>query len=450
MEIQFNKINPNHGVIAITIYESDYKASVEKRFRHYAQTIRLKGFRVGAVPVDLIKRMHGRSIIEEEVKKIAATALQDYIQKEDIPIFIEPLLVSAPEADGLSKQGSFVFSYEVGLMVTDPIELGEHIAVSAFEIEQVGPQQVDDFITGLQLVHGQHVELEESNAASVLYGTLEDHQATVSLSIRIVVARIPESLRATWISLCKGDKVAITEEILVNHGFPVLGIGIYDFVRFQRYITSWPASFTVDRIVDITLPPLAIDFFDLVFGEGIVSSEEAFREAIAKIILMDKQLEARYLFHESLREELFKYIKVYLPEDFLKKWLLAHNPEATLEDIENYYNNCAEDLKWEILLGRIIHSNNLAVGQTDILDEAKRIYMHYIKNIARRPEQELLEPSRIQAAAIAFLRGNEGKTYIQLHEQLSRNRAIDFIKKNISVISKVITVEQFDKGISLQ
>ncbi|MEF2228943.1 MAG: trigger factor [Candidatus Cardinium sp.] len=442
MDIQFNKINPNYGVISITLHEPDYKSCVDKQLKHYAQHVRLKGFRLGAAPTDLIKKMYGSSILAEELDKVAGAALKEYITQASIPIFIEPLCTTPAKTMDLQNQHTFTFFYEVGLMEERSIVLGPDISVTEFEIDNVGPKLVDEFLTGLQLVHGQSVQLETSALDAILHGTLIDSTEAVGLDIRISIIHIPEHLRAPFIGLRVGDQVMVTEEMLERHFSTLLSISSGQLATFKRCPSAWPAIFTVDNILRVTPAPIEPELFDRVLGKGVATSESEFREAIRKIILFDKRTEARHAFYAQLREALCKHNVVNLPEDYLKRWLFINNPEATLKEVEDYYHAHEESLKWEILLGSIVRQNGLAVTSSDVVDETKRAYLDYAHNNGLQIDTS---DAAIHAGTLSFLQGNEGsKYYSKLHNQLSRDKAIYFIKEQITVVTETVTAEAFD------
>ncbi|WP_419241154.1 trigger factor [Cardinium endosymbiont of Nabis limbatus] len=442
MDIQFSKINPNHGIISITLDEPDYKPFVDKQLKHYAQNVRLKGFRLGAVPADLIKKMYGPSILAEGLHKLATDSLKNYIVQESIPIFMEPLSVPPAQEIDLKNQSTFTFSYEIGLIEQHPIVLGPNISITEFEIDSVGSKLIDEFLAALQIVHGQTVHLDESAADALLYGTLTDSRGEVGLDIRISIMHVPEHLRGALVGLSVGHKVTITEEMLAHHFSPLLGVSFSEFTSFKRHGSAWPAIFTINTIVRVVPAPIDPVLFDLVLGSGVARSEDEFRDAIAKIILFDKRTEARYAFYEDLREALFKHNAIELPEPFLKKWLLFNNPKATLEEIEDYYCAHKESLKWELLLASIARQNNLAVDSSDVVEETKRAYIDYANNNGMEVEAD--DPT-FHASALSFLQGNEGnKYYFKLYNRLARARVLNFIKEHITIVTETVAAEAFD------
>lgn len=415
---------------------------VEKQLKHYAQNVRLKGFRFGAVPIELVRKMHGQAILSEALHKLADDSLAAYLKKESIPVFIESLLVESPEEEALKTKKTFAFSYEIGLIEDQNIVLGEHISVTEFQIDRVEGKLVDEFLEGMCMVHGEAVEVAESTEDTLLVGTLELKNDEPSIKIRLVVSRFPQDLRKAFVGLSVGAEIALTKEHLATHSTALLGISFGMFDALKK--GDAPYMFKIQAIKQVTPAPISPKLFDLVLGEGVADAESSFREAISKVILFDKRIQASYTFYEDLRKVLFEHITVNLPDAFLKNWLIAKNPEATLEEIERYYQGSQENLKWEILLSTIIRKNELTVTDSDVLEEAKRNCWDYLQEQVGTEEASVYDDQNISKVALDFLKREDGKNYFSLYEKLNRARAIDFIKQNIQHVVENVTAEAFD------
>jgi trigger factor len=442
LNIQYNKVNPNHGVVSITIEEADYMPMVKKQLKHYAQSLPIKGFRLGTASIEQVRKMHGQSILSEVLHNLADDALANYIKKESLPVFIESLLVESPKAEALKTQKTFAFSYEIGLIEDQNIVLGEHISVTEFQIDRVEGKLVDEFIEGACMVHGEAVEVPESTEDTLLFGTLEVGNDEAPMRLRVVVDRFPQDMRKAFVGLSIGAEVPLTKEHLATHSTALLGISFGMFDALKKADT--PYVFKVQAIKQVTPAPISTKLFDLVLGEGVADTETSFREAIAKVILFDKRIQAEYAFYAEIRKVLFEHVAVSLPDAFLKKWLVAKNPEATLQEIERYYEDSKEDLKWEILLSILIRKNELTVTDSDVIEEVKRNCWDYLQKQAGIEEMAAYNDQNISKFALDFLKQKDGKNYLTLHEKLSRARAIDFIKRNIQRVVENVTAEAFD------
>ena len=81
MNIVRNDVDACNATLTLTIDKQDYEEKVDKAIKDYRRKVQMPGFRPGNVPVGLIKKMYGRSILAEEVNKIISESLYNYIKE---------------------------------------------------------------------------------------------------------------------------------------------------------------------------------------------------------------------------------------------------------------------------------------------------------------------------------------------------------------------------------
>jgi trigger factor len=69
----------------------------------------------------------------------------------------------------------------------------------------------------------------------------------------------------------------------------------------------------------------------------------------------------------DISKTLIKKLRIKLPDEFLKKWILSSNKEAKKEDIDKDYIRYAEGLKWQLIENLIIKDQNLKVDGEELL-----------------------------------------------------------------------------------
>ena len=110
----------------------------------------------------------------------------------------------------------------------------------------------------------------------------------------------------------------------------------------------------------------------MAFPAGDVTTEEQFEKMIDKKIEEELKKESDYVFTQTLREYLLEKAALTLPEDFLKRWLLAINEgKFTMEEIEKDFAPFAEMMSWTAILKFFAKKLSVEVKPEDMEAEAK-------------------------------------------------------------------------------
>ena len=132
MDIRRIAINAVTEIIEITIFQTDYKGQVAKRINEKMPLATVKGFRKGAVPKDLVEKQYGKSIKEEEVKKVVDLALERFITSERLNLLGTPLPVQK-EIFNWDLE-NLTFQYEIGLVPNFTLDLDAKTNVTKYII----------------------------------------------------------------------------------------------------------------------------------------------------------------------------------------------------------------------------------------------------------------------------------------------------------------------------
>lgn len=103
-----------NAVIRVDVDQADYKDAVEKSLTNIRKNANIPGFRKGMVPASVIRKQYGTMALAEEVNKVVNAAVDDYLRKEKLDIFGQPLPV--PQNIDWEKGGDFSFQFEIGLI----------------------------------------------------------------------------------------------------------------------------------------------------------------------------------------------------------------------------------------------------------------------------------------------------------------------------------------------
>ena len=88
--VQENKA-PLEALLKVTLKEEDYRDQVDKELRNLQKKAQMPGFRPGKVPMGIVKKMYGKSVLAEEVNKILADAVYNYIKENELNVLGNPI-----------------------------------------------------------------------------------------------------------------------------------------------------------------------------------------------------------------------------------------------------------------------------------------------------------------------------------------------------------------------
>src|SRR3712207_8343127 len=91
MNVSLQNIDKVSAELTVKLEKADYQAQVDKSLKSLRQKAQMPGFRKGMVPMSLVKKMYGKSVIAEEVNKVLQEAIYGYIRENKINILGEPL-----------------------------------------------------------------------------------------------------------------------------------------------------------------------------------------------------------------------------------------------------------------------------------------------------------------------------------------------------------------------
>jgi trigger factor len=145
------------------------------------------------------------------------------------------------------------------------------------------------------------------------------------------------------------------------------------------------------------------------------------------------------VFKKEVSSTLIKKLKLKLPDEFLKKWILSSNKEATKEQIEKEYDIYADNLKWQLIENHIIKDQKIKVEGDELLNHTMELigsqYAQY--NMMIPGEEELKK-----AAENVLANQEEAR---KINDMLYDKKVVDFLKVTLKISDKFISHEDFVK-----
>ncbi|QBQ40483.1 trigger factor [Sphingobacterium psychroaquaticum] len=441
MNISHQKLDDVNANITVELTPEDYNPSVDKAIKDQAKKAKLPGFRPGMVPVGHIRRTYGKAILFDEINRVVNDKISEYIGENKLEVLGQPLPLDS-DTDEKYKwdfNDTFSFNYEIGIAPAFEIPFSKETSFTAYEIK-ADDATLAERIKNLRRSYGKMTNPEVSAEGDVLYATLKQEkeegiEKTTSVRTDIIEdAKIKKSLAGL-----KKDDVA---KIDVKKAFKVADLarilGITEDEAEALDVTKF--ELTVKNINRLEESDLDQEFFDKLFPAGEVTTEEEFTAKVKE--------EVESLFKQNadqkLRNDLYTFgmekVDVKFPEEFLKRWLKATNPNITDEELEEGFADFLSNLKWTIIENRIVTANSLEVKYDEVVNLAKeRIYAQIkMYNINDEPTDEQLNQFAMQ-----LLQDREQAN--RLFEEAKALKVFDFLKENIKLESKDIDFVEFEK-----
>jgi trigger factor len=379
MDVFFESRDAVRGLLKIVIEPDDYAENVDAEMRRTRAQAGIRGFRRGAAPMGVIYNLYSRKAILDEVQHLLSNGLANFLRDNDIKILAEPLardltmdrndmlhaktfefyydLAFAPAlAHGLSKDDHLPYF----MVDVDKATVDRQIAIFCNIFAETG-QDVGEVMAG-DLVKGSMTELED--------GWPKDGGLFVD-DVLLVPAFIKnEEERQPFIGLAKGDMITFNPfKGYEGDAGEIASLLRVDPLKAEAITCDF--SFTVTSITRQKNAEIGQELFDKVFGEGVVTDEEAFRAETAAMLSAryDYRSDAKF-YIDAYPLMMSKLEDVTLADDLLKGWMLTKERYRTMEEADAGYPGVLEGTKF-ILLKEAILGEGEEIGESEVEDAAR-------------------------------------------------------------------------------
>jgi len=444
MNITQEKIDNLNAVVKINIDPADYQGRVDKAIKDHAKKANMPGFRPGMVPPAHIKRMYGKSILVDEVNNLLSDTLNNYITEQKLEVLGQPL----PKVDDTQQYNwdfadKFEFNYEIGLAPEFALDFSSKDKLTQYVIK-IDDETLAERIKNIRRSYGKMTNPDVSAEDDVLYaqltqlspdGSVFDGGISNTTSVRLEQIQDAE-IKKTLIGLKKDDEVTLDIQKAYNNDTPkvaaILGID-------EAEATDLKSNFklTVKNVNRLEESDLNQEFFDKLFGEGVVTDEAGFKAKITEELesMMSQDAERK------LQNDIYNYsidkVKFDLPDDFLKRWLKVTNEKLTDEELEGGYNDFAQNLKWTLIENKIIKDNNIEIKYEEVFAAAKQSLDQQFRMYSPTP----IADEQLSQYAVQYLQNKENAN--KVFDEVKALRTLDYIKSVITLDKKDIFYNDF-------
>lgn len=422
----------------MSLQEADYAPRVDEQIKDYSKKANIKGFRPGKVPAGLIRKMYGKGILVDAINQLLQESVNNYIKENNLRILGEPLPERADEnAIDWDTQKEFEFSYAVGLLPEFELPL-DQVSVQKYTIE-VDQTTVDEAYEQMQKQFGKTTNPEVAEANDYIYGDLKqteggEFETKTLIPLNKVVAGAEK-----FVGVKPGDVITFD----LREAFGDDDAALAHVTGLSKEVTKdlrGQFEFTVEKINRTENAELNQEFFDKIFGQGNVTSQEEFDAKVREVIKENYEREAENYLDREIIDQLVEKASIEIPNEFFKRWLTVTNEgKITPEQIDEFYDQYVKELKWSMIRNKVVEENDIKVSNEEVVNSARQKMMAQF-NMPEVPEE--MEET-FNNFLDNHLRQNNGRNFVNEYEALVAEKVLAFVKEKITIAENGITAEEF-------
>ena len=438
MNITKENVDALNAVVKVDIVAEDYQAKVAEVLQDYRKKANIPGFRKGHVPMGMVKKQYGKSVMIDEVNKLLQESLNKFLTEEKLDILGNPL----PRVqDNFSWDAdNFSFEFELGLAPEIKIDLSAKKKITQYTIV-ADDALINKEVENLQSRFGKMKALTEATENANVTGTFtnEDQEIEKKSTLSLADVKGKANLKK-FVGAKVGDVLELKTKGLFQDDHKLMGaLGLsHDDIHGLDIVVK----FEVEEITETELAELDQELFDKLFADGSVTSVTLLKEKIKEDAEKQFQTQADQQLLNAVTEYLVANTKFDLPASFLQKWLqTAGEKELSSEQAAEEYAKSEKGLRYQLIEGQVMKDNNIKLDYAELVDYAKgfiRTQMAQFGNM--NPEEKELD----DIAGRILANQEEAK---RLQEQLVSHKLLTFYKEHITFKTKELSYEDFIKEV---
>ena len=446
MNITKKVVDDVNIVLSLEIEKADYADAVEKQIKETRKKVQMPGFRKGMVPASLVRKMYGTQITIDEVNKLINDSMYKYIAENKLNVLGEPMVNGEQEPVDFANVDKFTVSFDIAIAPAFDLKLDNSVEVPYYTIK-VSDEMIDGQIKGYQGQFGETVKAEEAVEDDVIKGDIAELDAEGNLLEGGIVCEgatvYPKYMqgadeKAKFVGAKKFASVDFNPAAAYNNNEGEIASLLGKKKEEVAGITA-NFRFTITEINHHEPAQLGEELYKKVFGEEC-TTEEQFKENVKSAIAAQLESNSEYKFNLDVRKALCDQVgQLTVPEESLKKWLLAKDENRDAEKLNEEFPKMMEDLTWQLIEEKIVEANDIKINEEDIKAEAIQMVQAQMAQYG----MSNIPAEYLQQYADSMLKDEKQRG--QLRDSAVTRRIFAVIRGAVTLQNKEVTVEEFQQ-----
>ncbi len=446
MNISQENIDKLNAVLNVKVEQADYNERVDKVLKDYRRQAKVDGFRPGKVPMGIVKKMYYTSVLVDEVNKLVSESLFQYLQENKVNILGEPLPHrDAEQKVDFEKDTEFEFKFDLGLAPEFKLEVSAKDKVAFYKIK-VDKKQQDEQKDSLLQRFGEFKAVDKAGDDELIKGSLvkvdkEGNEVENGIRVENISMSLEmmkdDDQKVLFSGTAGGDEVVFD----VKKAFPN-DTELASLLRIDKTeVAMLEGTFKciIEEVNKFERAVIGQEFYDKVYGEGEVKTEEEFTKRVIEEIALNYERESEYRFMVDARESLIKKAKIDLPVEFLKRWMVETNEQITEEQVKDDFEKYEDDFRWQLIKEALLKEQDIKVSEEEALEAAKAMALNqYVQyGISNVPDEYLENYAKEMMA-----KPEESRKF---YEQKGEEKLMAYVKTTVKLDEKEVSSEKFRK-----
>lgn len=436
MNITKKEIDALNAVVTVEISKEDYADKVNGILNNYRKTANIPGFRKGHVPMGMVKKQYGQAVLVEEVNKLLQENLHKFLNEEKLDVLGNPIPRNEAEIDW--KKDDFKFEFDLGLAPKFEIALPGKKATTHYKIV-ADDAMIDNQIKTIRKQYGTLTSKKVVEKGDEITGTFTSTEKELENKTTIPLEAIKGKKQLTALIGAKiGDSVVLkTKGMFTDDHDNQKYLGV---AHEEAHGLDIEVTLHIEEVNKRDMAALNQELFDKLFGEGVVTSEEALKGKIRQDAEGQFAQQSDQKLLNDVVEDLIENTKFDLPKEFLQRWIqVSGEKPLTDEEAAAEFERSEKGLRYQLIEGKLRADNNLQVSFDELKDYAKNMIKGQMAQFGNtNPSEEELD------GISARILSNEEEVK-RLSEQLNTTKMLQFYKEKAKLKTKEITYEKFIK-----
>lgn len=379
MNISLQNIDKVNAQITAVVEPADYQEKVANAIKDFRKKANMPGFRRGMVPVGLIKKQFGKSILADELNRILQDSLFGYIRDNKINMLGEPLPCEVNNEVDFVDGHSFTFMFDIALAPEFNVELSKDDKIAHYNIE-VADDMVNRQVEIYRQRGGKYDKVESYQDNDMIKGIITELDENGNAKEEGITAEnvvmLPkyfknDDQKALFNDAKVGDIIKFNPSVAYdNNANEISYILNVKSEEVENYKGDF--NFQISEITRFVPGPLDQELFDAVYPGGEIKSEEDFKNKIKSTIAEQFAKDSDFKFLVDLRKHIEEKVgKLEFPDALLKRIMMASAKDE--KKVEENYDKSIEELTWHLIKEKLVEMTGVKVDDNDVKEMAKDV-----------------------------------------------------------------------------